>query len=66
MCHAGKSLEQVESQFEVHMAAGEQDDFTQEIESTRKNEELMSLLQKRAEDPATVSFQKVKQLLGLR
>jgi len=42
------------------------DDFALEIEETRKNEHMMALLRKRAEDPAVISLQEVKERLGLK
>jgi hypothetical protein len=42
------------------------EDFAREIEETRRNEHMMALLRKRAEDPAPVSLQEVKQRLGLQ
>ncbi len=41
------------------------DDFDEELARTRRNAELMALLEKRAKKTATVSLDAVKRQLGL-
>ena len=41
------------------------DDFTQEIETIRANEPLMTVLLDRANEPATTSLEEVKKQIGI-
>lgn len=41
------------------------EDFDKEIVETRRNESLMTLLEERAKEPATVSLEEAKRQLGL-
>jgi hypothetical protein len=43
----------------------EDDDFADEIERTRKNKELMALLDERGKEQATIPLEQVKRELGL-
>jgi len=49
----------------MEFVLAEIDDFDREIELTRQNEELMALLESRAEQTVTVSLSQVKTDLGL-
>lgn len=44
----------------------ELDDFGHEVERTRRNQELMQLLDERGKEPATVSMSALKDRLGIR
>jgi len=49
----------------MEFVLAEIEDFDREIELTRQNEELMALLESRAEQTVTVSLSQVKTDLGL-
>ncbi len=44
----------------------ELDDFEREVERTRKNEELMRLLDRRSEQQTTFTLDEVREQLGLQ
>ncbi len=44
----------------------ELDEFDREIALTRQNEELMHLLEQRAQQPQVIGLAEVRELLGLR